>query len=302
MRAARDIRERVEDGPLTDYARGRLKVAPVKASWFSFNLVGAIVGVAWFTTPGAIAIWLALSILTLAGGHSLGMHRKLIHDSFDCPRWLERFGVHLDCLVGLGGPFTMMRAHDVRDWAQRQDRCHPFYSQHTGLLRDTVSQLFMRFDPEHPPHFHFPRKLTDDRWMIALQRTSMLQNVLLGAVLYTFGGWAWALWGVCVRVAVSMLGHSVVGWFAHNRGPQDWIKPDAGVQGHNVRGFGLLTFGEAYHNNHHAFPECANYGLMSGQWDAGYWMLCWLERAGLVWDVNHAPELVSGDAPSRRLG
>lgn len=55
------------------------------------------------------------------------MYGKLIHESFDCPLWLERMFVYLGTLVGLGGPFGMMVMHDMRDWAQRQLACHPFF-------------------------------------------------------------------------------------------------------------------------------------------------------------------------------
>ena len=300
MTGPRDIRRRVEDRPHTDYSKGRLRIAPVKATWFSANMIGTVIALLAFPSWQGAAVWLTLSILTLAGGHSLAMHRKLIHGSYDCPAWLEHFGIHLACLVGLGGPFTMMRAHDIRDWAQRQPDCHAFYSQHASIVRDTVNQLFMRFELETPPRFHFPDRLERDPWMVWLQRTSILQNALLALVLFAIGGWAWALWGVCVRVFTSMLGHSLVGWFAHNCGPQDWCKPEAGVQGYNVRGLSLFTFGEAYHNNHHAFPECANFGLMPGQWDAGYAVLRVLERFGLVWNLRHTPEVSPGDTATVR--
>ena len=148
---------------------------------------------------------------------------------------------------------------------------------------------------------HWPDKLEHDSVMVWLQRTSMLQNVGLGIVLFALGGWAWVVWGVCVRVAVSMVGHSLVGWYAHNLGHRDWERPEAGVQGHNVRGMALATFGESYHNNHHAFPESADFGLMPGQWDAGFWVLRQFERVGLVWNVRRAAMGAEEAPPVRRL-
>ena len=49
--------------------------------------------------------------------------------------------------------------------------------------------------------------------------------------------------------------------------------------------------GEAWHNNHHAFPESARLGLERGQNDAGWWMLCVLRKLGLVWNIQLPEDL-----------
>lgn len=103
--------------------------------------LGWIIGGALFFSWGAVAAWLATTAITLCFGHSLGMHRKLIHDSFACPDWMEQAGVWLGTLVGLGGPITMMRTHDMRDWAQRQPTCHPFLAHQSAILKDAWWQI-----------------------------------------------------------------------------------------------------------------------------------------------------------------
>jgi stearoyl-CoA desaturase (delta-9 desaturase) len=76
----------------------------------------------------------------------------------------------------------------------------------------------------------------------------------------------------------------------------------AAVQGHNVRFTSLLTMGECWHNNHHAFPGSARLGLYRGEWDPGWWVLCALQRLGLAWQLRlpaHLPlrpELVALDS------
>jgi hypothetical protein len=59
------------------------------------------------------------------------------------------------------------------------------------------------------------------------------------------------------------------------------------VQASNLPGLGLLTYGECWHNNHHAFPESARIGLERGQVDPGWWVVRTLERLGLAWNVGH---------------
>jgi stearoyl-CoA desaturase (delta-9 desaturase) len=60
----------------------------------------------------------------------------------------------------------------------------------------------------------------------------------------------------------------------------------AAVQGRNIRFTSLLTMGESWHNNHHAFPGSARLGLFAGEWDPGWWVLMVLRRLGLVWSVR----------------
>jgi hypothetical protein len=60
----------------------------------------------------------------------------------------------------------------------------------------------------------------------------------------------------------------------------------AAVQGRNVRWTSLLTMGESWHNNHHAFPGSARLGLRDGEWDPGWWALRAFELAGLAWNFR----------------
>ena len=65
----------------------------------------------------------------------------------------------------------------------------------------------------------------------------------------------------------------------------------AGVQGRNVHLTGLITMGEGWHNNHHAFPGSARIGLYKGQSDPGYRFIKALEALGLAWDIRVAKDL-----------
>ena len=114
----------------------------------------------------------------------------------------------------------------------------------------------------------------------------MLQQLPLALLLFAFGGWAWVLWGCSLRISISLIGHWMVGHFAHRKGQQGWIIRGLPVQGYNLPGFGLITFGENWHGNHHAFPHSARLGVNPGQLDPGYALIVVLEKLGLVWDVR----------------
>jgi stearoyl-CoA desaturase (delta-9 desaturase) len=237
-------------------------------------------------TLDAVVLFVLLTYATLLLGHSVGMHRLLIHRAYDCPKWLERLLVYIGVLVGMAGPYGVLRIHDIRDWAQRLPDCHDFFSHRRSLLVDALWQLHCRFEFGRPPVLKVEKEFLADLWLKWLDRAWMLQQIPLAAVLYALGGWSWLVWGVCCRVSASVIGHWVVTYFCHNPGPGSWHVRDAGVQASNLDGFGFITMGECWHNNHHAFPESARMGVESGQPDPGYWVISRLESAGLVWSVR----------------
>jgi len=73
---------------------------------------------------------------------------------------------------------------------------------------------------------------------------------------------------------------------AHNRGPQHWIVDAHGVQAFDVPWAAIPTMGEAWHNNHHAYPGSARIGLHPGQSDWGYAFIRLCEQMGLIWGVQ----------------
>lgn len=234
----------------------------------------------------ALAMFVVLTYGTLLLGHSVGMHRWLIHRTYESPRWLARFLVYLGVLVGMAGPFGVLRIHDIRDWAQRVPACHDFFSHRRSLLVDALWQLNCRFEFERAPDFRIEPDLLQDPWLQWMERTWMLQQLPLALLLYWAGGWAWVVWGVFCRVSISVAGHWVVTFCCHNPGPGRWRVSGAGVQASNLSGCGLITMGECWHNNHHAFPESASMGIEAGQTDPGFWVLGRLEAMGLAWNVG----------------
>jgi fatty-acid desaturase len=270
------------DGTGADPCAGRVVIAPAKAAWNLGMLAGALVFAPLTFSVGALLVFLVLTYATLLLGHSVGMHRRFIHRSYDCPKWLERTLVYLGTLVGMAGPFGILRIHDQRDWAQREPACHDFFSHRRSLLVDAWWQLTSRFEFTHPPRFEIEAEFARDPFYRWLERTWMLQQLPLAALLYLGGGLGWVVWGVMVRVSVSVIGHWVVTYLTHNPGPGRWHVHGAGVQATNLPGYGFVTMGECWHNNHHAFPESARIGLHSGETDPAWAVIRRLRDLGLV--------------------
>jgi stearoyl-CoA desaturase (delta-9 desaturase) len=291
---------RMAEEAATDAVRGRVEWAPAKSLWIGGMTAAALLAGPFFVTPGALALFVATTGVTVCLGHSLGMHRRLIHRSYDCPLWLERLFVYLGTLVGMAGPFGMIRQHDIRDWAQRKPDCHPYLAHRSPLLRDGWWQLHCELALEHPPVLVIEPRVAADPFYRFIDRHWRLQQLPWAIAFFAFGGLPWLVWGVCARVAASVTGHWLVGYFAHNRGPRTWHVEGAGVQGYNVRYCGLVTMGEAWHNNHHAFPASARLGLEPGESDPGWWVLVALRRLGLVWNVK-TPDLLPERPALRRV-
>jgi stearoyl-CoA desaturase (Delta-9 desaturase) len=277
---------RMFDADDTDAIAGVVRWKPIKSLWISAMTLAALIGGPIHFTWSALALFLVTTATTVCLGHSLGMHRRLIHRSYDCPLWLERLFVYLGTLVGMAGPYGMIRQHDIRDWAQRKPHCHAYLAHRSSLLRDGYWQLHCELQLAYPPKLIMERRVAEDRFYRFIERTWMAQQLPWAALFFALGGMPWLIWGIAVRVAASVTGHWLVGYFAHNRGRRSWHIEGAGVQGYNVRWCGLVTMGEAWHNNHHAFPGSARLGLERGQCDPGWWVLMALERLGLVWSVK----------------
>jgi stearoyl-CoA desaturase (delta-9 desaturase) len=289
---------RMFDTDDTDAIDGSVRWKPVKSIWISAMTLTALIGGPLAFTWGALTLFIVTTAVTVCLGHSLGMHRRLIHRSYDCPLWLERLFVYLGTLVGMAGPFGMIRQHDIRDWAQRKPQCHAYLAHRSTILRDGWWQLHCELALAHPPALVIERRVRADRFYRFIERTWMAQQLPWAILFFAVGGMPWLIWGIAARVAASVTGHWLVGYFAHNRGPRSWHIEGAGVQGYNVPYCGLITMGEAWHNNHHAFPSSARLGIGAGEVDPGWWVLCGLKRLGLVWNVKtpemlpHRPNLV----------
>ena len=278
--------------PGCDPVEGTVRWDPVHSLWNGAMLAASLVLGPLFFSWSGFALFLVLTGGSILLGHSVGFHRRLIHRSFACPLWLERFLVWVGTCVGMSGPFWMIRTHDLRDWAQRQANCHEYLAHRRPMLIDAWWQMHCRLELARPPAFDLGR-VGHDRFYRFLDATWTLQQVPIALLLFLAGGAGWVVWGVCMRVSASVTGHWFVGHLAHRRGPQSWLVAGAGVQAHDVPWAAIPTMGEAWHNNHHAYPGSARIGLYPGQSDWGYLFILALERLGLAWDIvlpEHMPQ------------
>ena len=178
------IRIRSDSNPV----EGIVRWAPAKSIWIGAMTVAAVVFGPLTASVDTIALFVLTSGVTLLFGHSVGMHRRLIHSSFECPLWLEYVCVYLGTLVGMAGPIGMVRIHDFRDWAQRQPACHDYFCHRKNFFHDGWWQLHCELRLTRPPEFLLEPRLRNDRIYAFIERTWMAQQVLMGIGLFCCRG------------------------------------------------------------------------------------------------------------------
>ncbi|MBO9653062.1 MAG: acyl-CoA desaturase [Agrobacterium tumefaciens] len=271
--------------PFGNANEGQVCWRPAKSIWAGVMMAVALVfGPLTFSWSG-FTLFVITTAITICAGHSVGMHRLLIHRSFRTSKLVERVLVYLGTLVGMAGPFGMIYAHDIRDWAQRQTICHDLYAHRRSFFVDAWWQMHCAVALKHPPAFVIEPEVANDGFYRFLERTWMAQQLPWMLLFYLLGGWSWVVWGTAVRISVSLTGHWLIGHFAHRGGHQGWAVDNVAVQGYNIPKAAVVTFGESFYGNHHAFPGSARLGLERGQIDLGWnfiQLLMWLGIASAV--------------------
>ena len=164
-------RHRVSAINLDSVRVGKVQYAPIKSAWFLGMFIGAIVGGVVNFTWSSFAAFLLATAVVLLFGHSLGSHRKLVHDSYQCPKWLEYSLVYLGVQVGLAGPIGLLRQHELRDYAQRLPTCHEYLRHGRSAWVDAWWQLNCDLQLANPPVIHIEARVAQNRFFQFLERT-----------------------------------------------------------------------------------------------------------------------------------
>ena len=270
-------RRLVKDGNALQ-ARVRLDLG--KTVKYTICLIIGLSGVFYYKDLSSLLVLGAVAYLSMYLG-VVAYHRLLIHKSFECPKIVEYSLIFLANFSGMGGPISLVKFHELRDWAQRKAQCHDFFAHRNNLFIDGFQQLFCRIDLVDPPEF----KIETSSFYRHMEKCWWLYQIPLGIILYYFGGWAWVGTGVFLKLFAVQFGHWLVAYYLHNHGDQPRIMKGAGVQGYNIAILALLTFGESYHNNHHRYPDSAHVGYGKGEIDPAWWLILALKKLNLAHNI-----------------
>jgi stearoyl-CoA desaturase (delta-9 desaturase) len=285
-------------------------VQPVEREWLDRLATGTVTVVPFFAL--AYAVWhswqgllrwsdvvIFIAAYFLTGlGVTVGFHRLFTHRSFKTKKAVRGTLAILGS-AAIEGPITAWVAdhrkhHDFSDQigdphSPHVEHGHGFSGALRGLFHAHVGWLFIH--THRGAKERYARDLRADPMIMKIDRLFLVW-ALGGLGVCFLAGWALGgsvhagltglLWGGGVRILVVHHVTYSINSICHFMGRRGFETPD---ESRNVWWLAPITFGEAWHNNHHAFPTSARHGLRRWQFDPSAYVIWALEKTGLAWDV-----------------
>jgi stearoyl-CoA desaturase (delta-9 desaturase) len=256
---------------------------------------------------------LALAYVLTALGVTVGFHRLLTHRSFSTTPLLRGAFAALGSAAIEGPAISWVADHRKHHaCSDREGDPHSPHVGHGGGLVGTLRGLYhahvgwLFIHTERGSKERFAPDLLADPVIRVIDRTFLLWVLVGLAVPFGLGvaiggsvaaGLTALLWGGAVRVFVLHHVTYSVNSLCHMFGRRPFETKD---QSRNLAWLAVPTFGEAWHNNHHAFPTSAAHGLGRWQIDPSALLISAMERVGLAWDVvRPTPARQAAKASSR---
>ncbi len=295
----------MDDDPVADPPKPAIEHAKIDqvANAVVTTVPVALLGLAMWLAWGGALHWpdlvvLAVTYFLTGVGVTVGYHRLLTHRSFKTSRPMRALFAALGS-AAIEGP--------VIEWVANHRKHHQFsdepgdpHSPHVdhgkgwrgalgGLAHAHLGWIFS--DQELASEERYAKDLLADPVVRFVDRTFPLW--VLAGLAFPFGlgvaltgsiagGLTGLLWGGAVRILFLHHATFSINSLCHFFGRQRFATGD---ESRNLLWLSLPTLGEAWHNNHHAFPTSARHGLRWWQLDPSAWLIVGMERCGLIWDV-----------------
>jgi len=212
----------------------------------------------------AILYWVA------SGGIGMGYHRLMTHRGYRVPKAVEYVLIFCGALALEGGPIRWATTHRIHH-AHTDKQGDPHTPRdgrwwaHIGWILARTPELtdkavLRRYAPD----------LVNQRFYAWLDRFYYVPLIMLAVALLAFGGWRVMLWGIFLRVTLGLHSTWLVNSATHLWGKQRFA---TGEDSRNSWWVALLTFGEGWHNNHHAHPVSPRHGLKWYEIDINWWCI-----------------------------
>lgn len=245
---------------------------------FHILAVGAFFTFSWQNLAAFLILWWVSGSL----GIGLGYHRLLTHRGFKVPKWLEYTLSLFGTLALQSGPLSWVSTHRIHHAFTDQENDphsprHGTYWAHIGWIfrgtsQNQTEETMRRYCPD----------MIDDKVHRVLNRFYWVPTVLVGVGLFAIGGFGMMLWGIFLRTVMGWHFTWLVNSATHLWGSRRFETRD------DSRNNGLvaaLSWGEGWHNNHHAHPRSAKHGLTWYEIDINWMQLRVLEMVGLAKDI-----------------
>ncbi len=246
-------------------------------SSFHILLIPALFMFSWTN----LAIMLVGNWIVGSLGVGLGYHRLLTHRSFKSPKWLEYFLTVLGTMSLQSEPFKWVATHRIHhqytETARDPHSTAPgfWWAHMIWIIRGTAQ------DHDQATSDRYVPDLLKDPGHQLIAKYFYAPIILSAIVLFAVGGWGAVLWGVVVRVIFGWHTTWFVNSLAHLFGTRRYETND---NSRNNWFVAILTFGEGWHNNHHALPSSARHGIKWYEFDLNWITIRIFEKLG--WAKN----------------
>ena len=255
---------------------------------FHVVAVAALFTFSWQNLAAAFITW------WIAGswGIGIGYHRLMTHKGMKTPRWLMRVLATFGTLALQSGPIAWVTTHRIHHAYTDMDNDphsprNGTYWAHIGWIFKGTAQV----QPQTAIQKYSP-DLIRDPYLLFIDKYYYATSIVAGLALMAIGGWTMVVWAIFLRTVMGWHFTWLVNSATHLWGTRRFDTRD------DSRNNGLIaavTFGEGWHNNHHAFPRSAKHGLTWREFDVNWLQIRLLEKLGLVSDV-YAMDLNAGEA------
>lgn len=224
--------------------------------------------------------WLVASL-----GVGIGYHRLLTHRSFKTPKWLEYSLTALGSLAIQDGAVKWVATHRIHH-AHTETESDPHsprdsgggYWAHLGwIIRGNAQEhddaTLTRFVPD----------LLKNPVQVFMAKYYYVFTIILGIILFTGGGWTMVLWGIFLRTVFGWHSTWIVNSITHLWGKRRFSTFDDSTNNGFVA---LFSFGEGWHNNHHAHPTSARHGLAWYEFDLNWLTISLFKKLGLATKIR----------------
>jgi sn-2 palmitoyl-lipid 9-desaturase len=249
---------------------------PLVLNWTSITFFAAVHAIAllapWFFSWSALGVAVFLHWLFGSIGICLGYHRLLTHRSLQVPKGLEYAIALIGSLALQGGPLFWVAGHR-RHHAYTEDIDKDPYSAKRGFWWSHMGWLLYKSNRKFAPD------LAKDAFYRWLDRYYLLLQIPLGVGLYLLGGWSFVIYGLFLRAVILWHSTWLINSASHITG---YRSHDSDDNSRNLWWAAILTYGEGWHNNHHAYPNVAKAGWKWWEIDLTWWTILLLKQMGLA--------------------
>ncbi|MEZ4853488.1 fatty acid desaturase [Flavobacterium sp.] len=231
-------------------------------------------------------IGLLLTFITVCLGHSVGLHRGIIHKSYETSTFFKNLLLTCFVFTGLGSPKDWLKMHYYRDYWQNRLDCPKYFQYKHSLVTDYFWNLHLVFTPKNEERYKIPNEDIQDKYINFLDKYWFVLNASFFTIIGLIFGINSALLIINFRIGLTILGHWFIGYISHKYGYANYEIDDADESAYNNLILGYISFGEGFHNNHHAFPKSAKLGLKWYEFDLGWYCILLFKKIKWIQNVS----------------